>query len=70
MNKQQAIREVREAANDVIEQLQRWDKGWDKGVYRDDIREADTCWHLPAEQAFQQTVAYAFSLSAQFAEVV
>lgn len=36
MNKRRAIAEVRELANDVIDQLERLDRGWDGNDIRDD----------------------------------
>lgn len=36
MTKRQAIAETRALADLIIEQRERQDKGWDRGVYRDD----------------------------------
>lgn len=62
MNKRQAIKEVRACADSVIEQLTRFDKGWDKGMYRDD----DVLWFMPIKRAMRLTVADAFKLAKQF----
>ena len=66
MNKRQAILEVRSAANWIIEQAERRAKGWDKGVFRDDVREVDKCWATPIEVSIQQEVDHAFALSREF----
>ena len=69
MNKRQAIKEVREAANAVIEQLERIAKGWDKGRHRSDMREVDRNSGNTIRQQMRDHVDHAFNLSRQFAEV-
>jgi hypothetical protein len=41
MTKRQAIAEVRAEANAIIEQLERRARGWDKGRWRDDMRDVE-----------------------------
>lgn len=69
MNKRQAIKEAREAANAVIEQLERIAKGWDKGSHRDDMREVDRNPNNTIRQQIRGHVDHAFALSRQFSEV-
>lgn len=61
--KRDAIAEVKALANLVIEQNERWAKGWDKGTYRDD----DTERHCSAKEQVGLYTGYAFHLAQQHA---
>lgn len=67
MTRNQAVKEARECADSIIEQRTRQAKGWDRGEYRDDMRDVDRIWHLPIEAAMHCTARRAFELSKQFA---
>lgn len=64
MNKNQAAAAVRSCADSLIEQLTRFDQGWDKGIYRD----CDTHPVLTIKQSMEMDVAEAFHLSKQFSQ--
>lgn len=64
MNKRQAIKECREEANAIIEQHERWAKGWDKGMFRDD----DTEQLMGIAESIDCSVQYAFELSAMYGQ--
>ena len=57
--KRLAISIVRLCAESIIEQLERIDKGWDKGVYRDD----DAVRVLTIKQAMKHDSDLAFRLA-------
>lgn len=69
MTKRQAIKEVRECADAVIEQAERIAKGWDKGNHRSNLREVDRNAGNTIRQEIKFHVYHAFALSRQFAEV-
>lgn len=63
MNKRQAIKEVRECANAVIDQLERIAKGWDKGSHRDDMPEVSRNASNTTRQLIRGHVGHAFELA-------
>jgi hypothetical protein len=65
INKRMAAAWVRAEANDLIEQLERRARGWDKGQYRDDDVMRDT----PIRQRIRESVTLSFALAKKFAEV-
>ena len=68
MTKRQAIAEVRSEADAIIEQLERRAKGWDRGLWRDDMRNVDCNFSNTIGATIRRSVAHAFALSAQFAD--
>lgn len=66
MNKNQAAREVRQCADALIEQLERLDKGWDQGRYRDDTCAVDRNWGNSINYRMDYFVNRAFALSREF----
>lgn len=59
MTKRLAISVARLCAENIIEQLERIDRGWDKGVYRDD----DAVRVMPIIRALRRDSDLAFRLA-------
>lgn len=66
MNRRQAIAEVRAEANALIEQLERRARGFDRGMWRDDVRTVDRNARNTIRATTHRSVAHAFELSARF----
>jgi hypothetical protein len=66
MTKRQAIAEVRDCADAIIEQAERRAKGWDRGAWRDDERIVDRSSRNTIAARIGVNVSRAFYLSAQF----
>lgn len=63
MTKRQAIKEVRQAADAIIEQAERRAKGWDKGFWRDDERDCNRQPATTISRTIEWHVNYAFSVA-------
>ena len=66
MTRRQAITEARDCANAVIEQLERHAKGWDRGMWRQDMREVDRNHRNTIRATVAMNVGRAFELSKEF----
>lgn len=67
MTKRQAIREVRECADALIEQSERRARGFDRGTWRDDVRPVDRNASNTIRANARFYVGVAFDLSRRFA---
>lgn len=65
--RRQAIAAVRAEADGIIEQLERRARGFDRGTWRDDVREVDRRWTNTIRATMRRSVAFAFALSRKFA---
>lgn len=63
MTKRQAVAEVRALADAVIEQLERFEAGWDKGLFRDD----DMTCRVPARLALRRNAEAAERIAREYA---
>lgn len=64
--KRLAISVARLCAENIIEQLERIDRGWDKGVYRDD----DTLRFMTIKQALRRDADLAFRLARTYTKKI
>lgn len=69
MNKRQAIKEARECADSVIEQLERIARGWDKGRWRNDMREVERNPSNTIRALIRADVEHAFNVARQVYQV-
>lgn len=65
-SKRAAIAAVREEANALIEQAERKARGFDRGMWRDDMRTVDCNARNTIRATVARSVAVAFELSARF----
>lgn len=65
--KRAAIAAAREEANAIIEQAERRARGWDRGMWRDDVRPVDRNTGNTIRATVARGSAFAFALSARFA---
>lgn len=66
--KRAAIAAVRAEADYLIDQAARRARGADRGAWRDDVRAVDCQPHNTIRKQIAQSVAFAFELSARFAD--
>lgn len=64
--KRAAIAAVREEANALIEQAERRARGFDRGMWRDDVRTVDRNSSNTIRATVARSVAFSFELSARF----
>lgn len=65
VTKREAIKQVRECADAIIEQQARRARGWDRGVYRDDVSPADRAYRLTISEHLEACSQIAFDIVAE-----